>query len=250
MPDHLLDRTAIVGVLVAATEDHIDNQSAPVLLQRLETFDSFVCRFDPVSALGIVVVQHHGVDAKLNQSETHKVKSPNKQMLQQTPEQIDPRPGKRIKKALDPVGEGHRTHSGFNASRIAAVLGQMVEIAQMPAGAVCHKTQHLFEYLKDRQPFFTFSDGAEKSVDQRKYFDTVQVTYKQRQPGSCGQPSAGFFNRTDFQFLFPIFFAIALHRVLHLLVILCLVVLLVAFKNHTSNLPPGEGLFYFKNRLH
>jgi hypothetical protein len=94
MLDHLLDRPAVVGVLVATTENRIDNQSAPVHLQRLETFDSLVCRFDPVSALGIVIVQHHGVDAKLNQIRLHKLKSPNEQMLQQTPEQIDPRPGK------------------------------------------------------------------------------------------------------------------------------------------------------------
>jgi hypothetical protein len=52
------------------------------------------------------------------------------------------------------------------------------------------------------------------------------------------------------QFLFPIFFAIFRHRVLHLLGMICLAILLVAFKNHTSNLPSGEGLFYFKNRLH
>ena len=250
MPDHLFDRSAMVGVLIAATEDGIDNQSAQVHLQRLETFDSSVCRFDPVSALRIVVVQHHGVDAKLNQIRLHKVKSPNKQMLQQTPEQIDPRPGKRIKKALDPVGGGHLAHSRFYTSCIAAVLGQMVEIAHMPAGAVCHKTQHLFEYFKDRHPFFTLSDGTKISVDQRKYVDSVQVAYKQRQPGSSGQPFAGSFNRPDLQFLFSIFFAISLHRVLHLLGMLCLVILLVAFKNHTSNLPSGEGLFYFKNRLH
>ena len=148
------------------------------------------------------------------------------------------------------MGGGHLAHGGFNACRIAAVFGQVVEIAHMPAGAVCHKTQHLFEYLKDRQPFFTLSDGAEESVDQRKDIDTVQVAHKQRQAGSSSQPFAGFFNRTDLQFLFPIFFAIFRHRVLHLLGMICLVILLVAFKNHTSNLPSGEGLFYFKNRLH
>ena len=180
MPDHLLDRPAMVGVLVAATEDCIDNQSAPVHLQRLETLDLLVRRLDAVSALRIIVVQHHGVDAKLYQVRLPKVKSPNKQMLQQAPEQIDPRPGKRIKKTLDPVGGGHLAHSSFNACRIAAVLGQMVKIAHMPAGAVCHKTQHLFEYLKDRQPFFTLSDGFKKSVNQRKNIDTVQVGHKQR----------------------------------------------------------------------
>ena len=56
VPDHMLDRSAMVGVLVAAAEDRIDNQSTPVHLQRLETLDSLVCRFDAVSALGIVVV--------------------------------------------------------------------------------------------------------------------------------------------------------------------------------------------------
>ena len=126
----------------------------------------------------------------------------------------------------------------------------MIEIGQVPAGAICHKAQDLLEYLKDRKPFFTLSDGFKKSVNQRKNIDTVQVGHKQRQPGSSGQSIAGFLNRTDLQFLFAIFFATFRHRVLHLLGMVCLLVLLVAFKNHTRNLPPGEGLFYFRNRLH
>jgi len=95
----------------------------------------------------------------------------------------------------------------FNAARIASVFGQMVEIVQVPTGAVSPKAQDLFEYRKDRQPFFTLSVGFEKSVNQRKNIDTVQVGHKQRQSGSVGQPIAYFLNRTDLQFLFSIFFA-------------------------------------------
>ena len=32
MPDHLLDRVTMIGALVAATKDRIDDQSAPVHL--------------------------------------------------------------------------------------------------------------------------------------------------------------------------------------------------------------------------
>jgi len=103
MPDHLLGRVTVVGMLVPTAEDRIDDQSPPVQLQMLEFLYFFVGRIDAVVALCIVVVHYYGVDAEFNDIRFNDVKPPDKQALQKTSEQIYPDPGKRIKKTFYPV---------------------------------------------------------------------------------------------------------------------------------------------------
>ena len=121
MPDHLLDRVTMVGVLVAATKDRIDDQSAPVHLQRLKPFFLFIGRLDSMAAVGIIIVQNHGVNAQLNQLWLFYPQAPDKQRLQQSTKQKYSGPGKSVEKSFDPMRGGHPFHAGFDASGIPCV---------------------------------------------------------------------------------------------------------------------------------
>jgi hypothetical protein len=68
MTDHLLYRVTVVGVLVPASKCRIDNQSTPVHLQWLKALFLFICRLNPMATFGIIVVNDHGVNAKLDES--------------------------------------------------------------------------------------------------------------------------------------------------------------------------------------
>ncbi|MGB5619593.1 MAG: hypothetical protein WBM78_22345 [Desulfobacterales bacterium] len=126
---------------------------------------------------------------------------------------------------------------------------KMIKISQMSAAAVYHKAQYLFEKLKNRKTLFILSNGAEKPVNHRKNLDTVQIRYKQCQSGSTAQFLTGRTYFVNLQFTIAVFFAILAHRVLHLLGLIFLVFVLVAFNKYTDKLTSGEGLFLLKIRL-
>jgi len=113
----------------------------------------------------------------------------------------------------------------------------------MPTATVNHKAQNLLEKLKDFNALFTLSDRTEKSVDQRKNLDLVQISNKQCQPGPAGQTFAGRFNCTDFQFLFSVILAIFIHKVLHLLDWLFLLTLSSVLRSIIARYLKVEGFF-------
>ena len=124
----------------------------------------------------------------------------------------------------------------------------LIEIAQMPAGTIDHKTQDLFKKLKDLNPLAVLADRTEKSIRQWKNVDVVQIGDKQCQSGSAGQAIAGLLDATDFLFSFPVIAAIFIHEVLHLADLAAIVIILVNSDNDYSMLNAKGGLFYFKNR--
>jgi hypothetical protein len=97
-------------------------------------------------------------------------------------------------------------------------------------------------------PFFFLSDRTEKPVDHRKNLNPVQISDKQRQSGSACQSVACDLDVADFQFLFPVFFAILFHKVLYLFGWAILADTLVGFGKYYSTLPKDLGLFSFINR--
>ena len=168
--------------------------------------------------------------------------------MQQPAKQKKACPGKGIEEAFHPMRRCHIRHIGFNASGVAWVFGQLIEIGQMPAGAVCHKTKNLFEKFENGNSLFAFANRTEKSVNQRKYPDLVQVCNEQRQTAPAGQTVACHFNFADFQFLFSVNFAIVFHQVLHLVGMAVLVNAFGCFNKYYSILSQGVGLFFAKNR--
>jgi hypothetical protein len=118
----------------------------------------------------VIVVHHHGVDAKFNYGRILYLQTPNKQYLQQTTEQVYSRPSKGFKKALYPVGRSHLFHIGLNVARVTFAFGKLIKIGQMSARTVDHKAQNLFEDFEDRQTLFIFSYCSKKSVNQNDFF--------------------------------------------------------------------------------
>jgi hypothetical protein len=109
----------------------------------------------------------------------------------------------------------------------------------MAAGTVNHKAQNLFEKLENLDTFFALTDRAEKSVYQWKYLDLMQIGHEKGQSGPAGESVIGNFDAADFQFIFPVIFAILIHDVLHLVGYAILANALVGFSKHYSTLPPG-----------
>jgi hypothetical protein len=141
-------------------------------------------------------------------------------------------------------------HIRLDTTGITRIRGKLIEIAQVPAGAVCHETKDLFENLEDRYAFLTLPYRAKVSVKQRENLNLMQIGHEQCQPRSTGQTFVGGFDGINFLFLFTVISAIFFHQVLHLLGAAMLAITVVGFNKYYSILPSDEGLFYFKNRLH
>ena len=205
--DHLGHRIAVVGVFVPTSENGIDNEATPVHLQRLKPLFAFIRRFYSLTTIGIIIVHHHGVESQLDHIRRFDPQAPDEQGLQQSPEQKDPRPGKCFEKALDTVGRGHLFFIGFDAAGVTGILGQLIKISHMPAGAVDHKAQNRLKKFEDGNALFGFADRPEISVQNWENTDGVHIGDKQGKTGSTGQSFTGLFDAVDLQFLFAIIFA-------------------------------------------
>ena len=133
----------MVGVLVSATKDGINYQPTPVHLQRLKSLFLFIGRLYTVMTLGVIIVQHHGIDAQLDNLWLFYVKSPDKKPLQQLAKQENACPGKGFEKSPYPAQRGHLRHIRFNTAGITGVVSKLIEIGQVPAGAVSHEAKIL-----------------------------------------------------------------------------------------------------------
>ena len=147
------------------------------------------------------------------------------------------------------MGRSHLLHICFNGSSISDIILQMIEIDQMPAGAIHHETEHLFEKLCNVSTFFTFSQRTEKPVQHRKYLNAMQIGRKECQAGPSSQFLACWLHVIDFQFAFTINFVILRHLVLHLLGYALWLILLCRYCNNIRNILKGGGLFLAQNRL-
>ena len=82
VPNHVQHAVPVIGVLVTATKHRIDNEATPVHLQGLKSLFLFVGRFDAVSALGIVIVHNHRIDAQFDHIGPGDLQAPDKKGLQ------------------------------------------------------------------------------------------------------------------------------------------------------------------------
>jgi hypothetical protein len=226
----------MIGMFVSTSENSIDNQSAPVHLQWLEASLLPVGWFDTMTAFGIIIVHDHRIYTQFDQMGFFDVQAPDKKRLQESTEQKNTRPGKRVEKAFHPVRRSHIVHIGFNTAGISGIIAQLIKPGEMPAGTIEHETQHLLHQFSDFKPLFVFSDGAEKSVQYRKNLNLVQVGDKQSQAGSTGQAVICGFDRADLQFSFPIIFVMFVHKVLYLVGLLLLIIFWGKFNKHYSML--------------
>jgi len=90
MPQHLIDRITMIGMLLAATEHCVYHITVPIQLQGLEPFYLFVRGFNTMTYFGVIVVEDRRIEAKHNNRKLNQFQSPDEQILQQLPEQVDP----------------------------------------------------------------------------------------------------------------------------------------------------------------
>ena len=204
MPNHIQHAVTVIGMLVPATEYRIDNVTAPVHLQGLESLFLFVGRFDALSAQRIVVIHHHRIYTQLDDLGLGDPQAPEKKGLQQTPEQKYPRPGKGFEEPFDLMRRGHVCVLGLDAAGIAFILRKLVEIGQPTAGAIYKEAQHLLEKLGYSQALPVFTDGAEPAIKPIENLNAVQIRHEQSQTSSASQPVGSGFDTSNFQFIFSV----------------------------------------------
>src|SRR6056297_1722802 len=197
----------------------------------------FICRLHSMAPLGIVIVHHHGINAQFDHIRLFDLQAPNEKLLQQTPEQENPGPGKRIEKAFHLVRRSHLFDIGLNGSSIALISGELVKIDQMPAGAVCHEAENLLKKFEYIRAFSAFAHRPEEPIQKAKNFNLMQICDKETQPGSSGQPVGSCLHGADFGFIFSVGFAILFHKVLHLLGVLLLLLLSLVLASIITHYP-------------
>ena len=203
-----------------------------------------------MSALGIIVVHNHRIDAQFDHIGPGDLQTPNEKGLQKTPEQKHSRPGKGLEKAFDLMRRSHVRSIGFDAAGVSFILRELVEIGQSPAGAIDKEAQHLLEKFRYANAFAVFTDGGEPAIEPAENLDAVQIGHEQGQARSAGQPVGGGFNASNFKFILLVISAMFAHRVLYPLGVVMLAITLVGIIKHYNTLPEFGGLFFFKNRSH
>lgn len=187
----------LFGMLVAATEDGVDDVTAPSHLERLEAQDLLIGGFDAMALRGLVVFHDHGVDVQLNDTRCGDREPPVEKLLKQPWKKIDSLRGKGLVEPLDGVRGGHVLRGGFDDGGVARVLGQGVEVRQMATGAVEKKIEHLLEQLINGRAFWVLAHGAEEAVKMRKKIDAAQGANEGVEPGPAGQAIVGDLDIVD-----------------------------------------------------
>ena len=195
--DHLLGRLFVIGMLAAAPEDRVDDESSPRELQGPKALDLLVGGLDAVAARRLVVVEDHHVQAQDDDRRLYDTESPEKELLQQASEQKDSRPPERSEEPLESVRGDHRSRRRFDRRRIAAIPTEAVEIHHVSAGAIHEETDHLLENLENRKPFPAFSQRAEQPLHVRFDSNTTQIPHEQRQTATAGDRILGYGNFVD-----------------------------------------------------
>ncbi len=130
MQNHLLYGRTVIGMLVSAAKDRIDNETAPVHLKRLKAFFLLIGRLDTMAMKGVVIVHDHRIDAQLDHSRLGNLQTPDKKGLQDASEQKNPRPRKGLKKTLDLMRGGHVGFVRLNAAGITFILAKLIKVGQ------------------------------------------------------------------------------------------------------------------------
>jgi len=234
--DHIRYRITVIGMFVPAAKDRIDDEAPPIHLQGLKALFLLVGGFNTVATFCVVVVQHHRIDTQLDYIGLSDPQTPNEKGLQKAPEQKHAGPGKRFEKTFDLIGRSHVFFWRLDATGIAFIARNLVEVSQPTTGAIDKKAEHLFEKLCDCKAFSVLSDGAEPPIQPAKNLDAVHIGHEQGQARPSGQAVGSDFDTSDFEFILLAVFAMFAHRVLHLLGVCNLVVSLGAFNKYYSTL--------------
>ena len=140
-----LNMVPVIAVGLAVAEYGVNQIAPPENLQRLETLHFLVGWFNAFTEVGVVVIQHHSVDADLNDLRFLNRESPQEKLLQHFPEQPDPYNRERPEESLGRMGRYHFVRNRLDDPGIACIFSQMVKAGQMQVGPVEKVADELVE---------------------------------------------------------------------------------------------------------
>lgn len=109
-----------------------------------------------MTTVDIIIAHHHGVNGQFVYLWPRYVQAPDVMPLQKSVKLKYTRPGKAIEESFDAVRRCHLGQFRFNTAGITRIVSKLIEIGQMPTGAVRHEAQYSFEKFENRNSLFLF----------------------------------------------------------------------------------------------
>ena len=132
---------------------------------------------------GFIVIHHHGVQTQNNHFGLFEPQPPEEELLQQTAEEPDAKPGKRGEKPFDRMRGQHILGSRLDDRGISSIFFQGIKVNQVAAGAVHQEAQHLLGDLRHRLSLGAFADGAKKALQNDENIYVSEISNKKAQAG-------------------------------------------------------------------
>jgi hypothetical protein len=198
MINHLLNGIGMIAVVIPGAKHGIDQKTVPCHLQRCEPLDLLVSVPDTVPLVSVMVVQNHRIDAKDDNFGLGQLQPPQEKLLQQSAEQINSRPPEGPEEPLHGMAGEQSFRSTLNHPGISRIVPQMIEIGQVPTGAIHKKTEKLLEDFGNRLTFPASADRSEKTFQRFIQSNAFQITNEKAQPTTTTEALLCGMNTIDF----------------------------------------------------
>ncbi len=198
MINHLLDGIGMIAVVIPGAKHGIDQKTVPCHLQRRKPLDLLVRGSDSMPLAGVMVVQNHRIDPEDDNLGLGQLQSPQEKLLQESAEKVNPRPPKGPEEPLHAMAGQQGFRNTFNHPGITRIFPQMIEIGQVPTGAIHKKTEELLEDFNNRLAFPASTDRPKKAFQRFVQADTFQITHKKAQASTAAEAILCGMNTIDF----------------------------------------------------
>jgi len=116
------------------------------------------------------------------------------------------------------LGGSHAARCSLDRGRVARILLQGVEVAQVTTGAVEEETENLLEEAINGDPFAVYTKTAEKWHNKHlKHLNLINLMDKKRHTTTPGDPLFGRLDLGDFSLAFVLLTSGFAHRIPHFL---------------------------------
>jgi hypothetical protein len=168
--------------------------------------------------VSVIVVHAHEIDIEQDDRWPADLEPPHKEFEHDPATHPDQRPGEGLTESLDRMGGSHVARRGLDSGRVARILLQGVEVAQVATGAVEEEAENLLEEAINGNPFAVFTKTAEKGHKKhRDHLDLINVMDKKSHASSPGDPLVGRLDLGDFPLAFVSLASGFAHRIPHFL---------------------------------
>jgi len=216
--DHPHGPMAVIAVPVAGLKHRIDDKALPGHLEGTKSPVLFVGGHHALSLVSVIVVHAHEIDIEQDDRRPADLEPPHKELKQDPATHPDQRPREGLTESLDRMGGSHAARRSLDRGRVARILLQGVEVAQVATGAVEEETENLLEEAINGDPFAVFTKAGEKRHN--KYLDNlnlIDVMDKKSHAATPGDPLVGRLDLGDFSLALVSLAGGFAHRIPHFL---------------------------------